>query len=110
MNTVPKALSKGEEAFWLHCQAHGLKPEREATLIPDHMYRFDFYFRERDLAVEIEGGTLYGKSRHSRGNGFERDARKYNAAALAGIKVLRFTTAMVESGEAINEVLAALEA
>jgi len=54
--------------------------------------------------VEIEGGTRFGKSRHSRGDGFERDARKYNAAALLGWRILRFTTAMVISGEAIDVV------
>ena len=79
-------------------------------LIPDRKWRFDFYFPERDLAVEIEGGTLFGKSRHSRGDGFEADARKYNTAALAGIKVLRFSTAMVTRGEAIDIVRAALKA
>jgi len=61
------------------------------------------------MAVEIEGGTVYGRSRHSQGAGFEGDCRKYNALALAGVKVLRFTTAMVKSGEAIDTVLEVLK-
>jgi len=77
-------------------------------LIPGRKWRFDFYFRERNLAVEIEGATKYGKSRHSRGEGFENDCRKYNAASLAGFKLLRFTTAMVRSAEAIDMVLEVL--
>jgi very-short-patch-repair endonuclease len=101
-------LSKGEELFAMHCQAYKLTPLREVELIAGRHFRFDFYFEEHRLAVEIEGGTAFGLSRHSRGSGFERDARKYNAAALAGIKVLRFTTAMVVSGEAIDTVRAAL--
>jgi very-short-patch-repair endonuclease len=77
---------------------------------PGRKYRFDFYFREKDLAVEIEGGTAFGRSRHSYGLGFEEDARKYNAAALLGIKVLRFSTAMVKSAEAIDTVRETLRA
>lgn len=94
--------SPGEEEFAQHCRAYGLNPEREALLIAGRNWRFDFWFPEHNLAVEIEGATRFGKSRHSRGSGFENDARKYNAAALAGIRVLRFTTAMVHSAEAIS--------
>ena len=101
---LPQSKSVGEETFALQCQAYKLQPQREVELIPERKFRFDFYFREKDLAVEIEGGTSFGKSRHSRGEGFINDCRKYNAAALAGIKLLRFTTAMVESGEAIDTV------
>ena len=100
--------STGEETFLLHCQAYKLTPVREAELIPGRKWRFDFYFTGHNLAVEIEGSTAFGNSRHSRGKGFENDARKYNAAALAGIKVLRFTTAMVVSGEAIDAVMKVL--
>ena len=101
---VPRAPSIGEETFALHCKAYQLFPEREVQLFPGRQWRFDFWFRDRGIAVEIEGGTSFGKSRHSRGDGFEQDARKYNAAAIAGICVLRFTTKMVESGEAIDTV------
>jgi very-short-patch-repair endonuclease len=41
--------------------------------------------------------------------GFERDAEKYNTAAIMGITVLRFTTRMVMRGDAISEVLEALK-
>jgi very-short-patch-repair endonuclease len=105
---LPKELSEGEETFNLQCQVHRLEPLREIELIPGRKWRFDFYFRERDLAIEIEGGTKFGKGRHSHGDGFEGDCRKYNAAAMLGIKVMRFSTAMVRSGEAINTVLAAV--
>jgi hypothetical protein len=101
---VPQPLSVGEETFARDCKVYGLDPEREVELIPGRHWRFDFYFREHNLAVEIEGATKYGKSRHSKGEGFEEDCRKYNAAAIAGIMLLRFSTAMVESGEAIDTV------
>jgi very-short-patch-repair endonuclease len=106
---VPAPLSLGEETFAFHCRVQGLPdPMREVELIPGRAWRFDFYWPSHDLAVEIEGGTAFGKSRHSRGEGFERDARKYNSASLAGIRLLRFSTAMVESGEAINTVMGVL--
>jgi hypothetical protein len=106
-NQIPAELSEGEETFALHCSAHGLDPEREVELIPGRQWRVDFYFYP-NLAVECEGGTLFGLSRHSRGDGFAGDCRKYNALALAGVKVLRFTTAMIKSGEAIDTVMEAL--
>lgn len=105
---VPPAKSEGEETFALHCRAYGLSPEREVSLIPGRNWRFDFWWPDRALAVEIEGGTSFGKSRHSRGSGFEEDARKYNAASLSGIRLLRFTTKMVVSGEAIDAVMTVL--
>jgi very-short-patch-repair endonuclease len=108
MSAIPQALSTGEETFALQCQAYRLEPWREMVLIPGRKWRVDFYFQEQKVAVEIEGGTRYGRSRHSKGVGFENDARKYNAIARAGILLLRYSTAMVVSGAAIDEVLEVL--
>jgi len=105
----PRELSKGEEEFALHCRTYNLTPEREAMLIPGRQWRFDFWWPDHNLAVEIEGATRFGKSRHSMGEGFENDARKYNSAALAGIRVLRFTTKMVSTCEAIDTVRIVLD-
>lgn len=103
-----RALSPGEEAFALHCRAEGLTPEREYRFAPPRKWRFDFYFPDRKLAVEIEGGTgVYG--RHQRPGGFEKDAEKYNTAAKMGITVIRYTTRMVMNGTAINDVLEVLK-
>jgi very-short-patch-repair endonuclease len=107
---LPKDLSEGEETFALHCRAKlKVQPVREVKLVEGREWRFDFFFPDHNLAVEIEGGTSHGKSRHSFGIGFENDARKYNAAAMAGVRLLRFTTEMVKSGEAINTVIEVLE-
>jgi very-short-patch-repair endonuclease len=104
--SVPRALSRGEECFALHCRVHGLTPEREYLFHPTRRWRFDFYFPSHRLAVEVEGGN---NGRHQRRAGFEGDAFKYNAATMMGIRVLRYTPAMVESGQAINDVLAILQ-
>jgi very-short-patch-repair endonuclease len=104
MNAPPKALSKGEELFALHCKVHKLNPEREFKFHETRKWRFDFAFPSEKLAIEVEGGT-WTNGRHSRGGGLEADCVKYNTAVLAGFHVLRFTTRMVESGLAINTVL-----
>jgi very-short-patch-repair endonuclease len=82
--------------------------EREYQFDPKRQWRFDFAWPDRHLAVEVEGGTKFGKSRHSQGQGLEDDARKYNAAAIQGWAVLRFTTAMVLSGEALGVIMGLL--
>ena len=103
---IPRAESPGECAFALHCRVEKLSPVREYTFHPKRKWRFDFYFPERKLAVEIEGGV---GGRHQRIGGFTGDCFKYNAAALMGIRTLRYTTAMVMSGEAIEQVKEALK-
>lgn len=102
---IPKALSHGEEAFALHCRAHGFTPEREYRFCEGRKWAFDFAFPESMVAIEIEGGTKFGKSRHSQGRGFEGDCVKYNAATRLGWKVYRYTTEMVAAGTAINDLL-----
>lgn len=110
---LPRSLSKGEEQFMIHCRVslHPVnQPEREYQFIADRKWRFDFAWPSKKVAVEVEGGTAFGKSRHSRGTGIEGDMRKYNRAALEGWTVLRYSTAMVMNAEAIDEVLAVLKA
>jgi len=102
--SVPKALSPGEETFAMHCKAHGLIPEREVKFCPLRNWRVDFLFRAESIIVEIEGG-IWSNGAHTRGKHFESDAAKYNRATLMGYRVLRYSTAMVESGQAINDVL-----
>ena len=101
MNKIPKALSRGEEEFALHCKIHQLSPEREYLFDETRKYRFDFAWPNLKVAVEIEGGTWSG-GRHTRGAGFTQDCKKYNLAAASEWLVFRFTTEMVQSGEAID--------
>ena len=68
----------------------------------------DFAWPELLLAVEIDGGTWSG-GRHVRGAGFESDCRKCNTLVLHGWRVLRYTRALVESGEALAGVMAIME-
>lgn len=99
----PQALSEGEECLALHLRANGIEFDREVCLIEDRKWRVDFLLKP-SLVVEVEGGS-WQMGRHQRPGGFEKDIAKYNALTIAGYSILRFTTAMVLSGQAIATIL-----
>ena len=83
-------------------------PELEYHFHPVRKWRFDFCWPERMLAVEAEGGT-WTRGRHTRGKGFEQDCEKYNEAALLGWHVLRLTSGMIDSEQALKIIVRALD-
>ena len=85
----------------------GLKFKTEFKFSPMRRWRSDFAFPKQKLLVEYEG-WIWVKGRHTRGSGFEKDCEKYNAAALMGYKVLRFTNKHVQSGVAVALIEEAL--
>jgi len=93
-------MSDLEQTLAVHLRAIGLpEPVREYRFAPPRRWRFDLAWPDLMLAVEVEGGTWVG-GRHTRPRGFESDAEKYNAAVMAGWRVLRVTSKMVRTGEA----------
>lgn len=78
---------------------------------PQRRWRFDFAWPACLVAVEIEGGQWSG-GRHTRGKGFAADCEKYNAASLAGWRVLRYTTADIRGrlADVVAEVAQAVVA
>lgn len=83
---------------------YGLQtPEREFRFHTERRWRFDFAYPEKKVALEVEGGVWSG-GRHTRGYGFEEDCHKYNAAALHGWRVFRFTPKMIADLTAIKTV------
>ena len=101
-------MSPGEAAFDLHCRAEKLMPVREFRFLKDRRWRLDFAFPDHMLAIEIEGG-IWQQGRHNRAAGMEKDLEKYNTAAKLGWRVLRYSTAMVIRGDAINDTLEMLK-
>lgn len=74
-------------------------------------WRFDRAWPAVKLAVEVEGLVYQGGGgRHQRPAGFTADVEKYNAAALDGWMVLRFTPPQIIRGEAVRTIRAALKA
>lgn len=97
-----------EDAFLRTVRALGLpEPTREMRFAIPRKWRFDFCWIDKMLAVEIEGG-IHIQGRHNRGQGFEVDCEKLNAATLKGWRVLKFTRSMIESWEAAKTVEAML--
>ena len=102
-------MSALEAKMALHIRAFKVpEPVREHRFAPDRRWRLDFAWPEQRVAVECEGGTWSG-GRHTRGSGFEADARKYAAAILAGWRVFRVTEAHIDSGEAVAWITEALK-
>jgi very-short-patch-repair endonuclease len=82
------------------------EPVPEYRFSDERKWRFDFAWHKDGLAAEVEGGVYIG-GRHSRGKGYENDCEKYDYAALAGWKVLRFTAGMLRDGRAEKILLRA---
>lgn len=84
-----------------------IQPEAfEYRFHPTRKWRFDMAWPSINLAVEVEGGLF--ATGHRSLNRFRTDLDKYNAAALAGWTVLRFTEEHIRSGEAVQLVQEAL--
>jgi hypothetical protein len=91
-----------EDEFWWQIKAVGLPlPERQAKIIPERRYRWDFCWENRHILAEIQGGIWSGGA-HTRGWGVTRDCAKNNEAVLRGYRCLYFTTADVKSGLALS--------
>lgn len=100
---LPKAGSPGEEGLALHLRAYGIPFEREACLVPGRKWRADFLLPGK-IVVEVQG-AIWRQGAHARGGGLERDYAKNNALTLAGYRVLQYSTAQVERGDAIRDIL-----
>ena len=94
---------KWEALLAQHIRAWGLpEPTREHEFAPPRRWRFDFAWPQWRVAAEVEGIFHGGGGRHQRPAGFEQDAEKYNAAAIEGWIVLRFTPGQIKSAYAIR--------
>ena len=100
-------MSDLEETLAFQLRAAGIQFEREFRFFPQRGWRFDFAFPELKIAAECEGG-VWSNGRHVRGAGFTSYCIQYNAAALSGWRVFRFTSSMVTSGNALDMIQRAL--
>lgn len=100
----------------LTLQIQGMRlptPRHEYRFDPERRWKFDVAYPEEKLAIEIEGGFFgigkkcptCGRRKVAGHSSIQRllgDTEKYNAAALAGWRVLRFSTVAVENGDAVR--------
>ena len=91
----------------LGIRAHQLPvPVREFKFHPDRMWRFDFAWPTRLVALEVDGGI--GTGRHSRLTGFSGDCDKANEAQMLGWIVLRVSALHVKAASYIDLLRRAL--
>ena len=82
-----------EERFlWLWRNQFPALPEpvRQQRVVADRKWSFDFAWPVERVAVEIEGGMFRGHG-HQRGRSYQKNCEKYNAAVVAGWRLLRYT-------------------
>lgn len=95
---VPKPVSLAKEGFkialWAYCQKYG-KPLFEEQLFHEtRKWRLDFVIPgPRPVVLEYEGifSNDNGQNGHTGVKHFIKDTQKYNAAALQGLTVIRYT-------------------
>ena len=84
------------------CRAAGLpEPIPEYKFHHARRWRADYCWPIHKVIVEVEGG-VWTEGRHTRGSGFVKDMEKYNAAALLGFYVLRYTPQQL--GQAVGDL------
>lgn len=106
---MPRRRDYKQELELLMLAAGLPAPEREYRFAPPRRWRFDYAWPDYRLAVEYEGIYQSAKSRHLTLKGYENDCEKYNAATVAGWRVLRFTAEMVSDGRALSALEALIE-
>ena len=88
---MPRQAAKANPIFFsLLVQANLPLPFTEWEFHHERNFRFDYFWPEADLAMEVDGGAWTG-GRHTRGAGFLRDHEKRNAAACYGYRMI-YTT------------------
>jgi hypothetical protein len=65
-------------------------PITEFKFHPTRLWRFDYAWPDRKLALEVDGGIWTG-GRHVSAQGFHKDMEKKNAAAILGWRILYIT-------------------
>lgn len=99
----PTAEMKKERDYATPIIAYSLSkgypvPVSEYRFAPPRKWLFDFAWVDAKIALEIEGGVWSG-GRHTRPKGFLGDIEKYNAAALAGWRLIRITPEQLTAGD-----------
>ena len=106
---LPKSVSISQPHVMLvwQLQSERILGQSEYRFDPVRRWRLDHAYPEKKIAIEVEGGHWIN-GRHTRGSGFEKDCEKYNALALAGWRLFRFTPKMVKDGTALKTIKQAL--
>ncbi len=103
---------KTNPTMLLTIQIRGLnlpRPEYEFRFAPPRRFRFDLCWKERLIAVEVDGGGWI-RGRHHRPKGHASDCEKRNLATELGWDVYTYVPEQIESGEAVRQIQRVLAA
>lgn len=120
---MSKYEAEYDEIIGQTCQELGIRfPEKEYLLFGNHLpdrgiapdtprhwygeklgnrrrFACDYFFPDLNVIVEIEGIAFLGRmTRHTTPMGFEKDTIKYNAAAMIGYTLLRYSPRQLRAG------------
>lgn len=82
--------------------------EKEYKFHPKRRWKFDYYFPDKYVAIEVEGG-IFNKKAHGSITGILRDIEKYNEAQILGIKVIRIPTHRLYKSETLDLITRAIK-
>jgi very-short-patch-repair endonuclease len=85
-----------------HCEC-----QAEYRFDPSRKWRLDLAWASVRVAVEIDGG-IFVQGRHTRGDGWLKDAEKRNHAQLCGWIVLVYTPAQIALPDTVADVIRAI--
>ena len=79
--------------------------EREVRFTLKRRWRLDFFWRRERVGLEVEGLNRFAAhpGQHRSVEGFTDNCLKYSEAAIAGVLLVRCTTAQVEDGKTAEE-------
>ena len=94
-NQINKSnLEAAFDYYWRIFDGPSLK--QEYRFDTKRRWRFDRALPDNLIAIELDGGT-FNQGRHTRGTGYSADCEKLNTAILAGWRVFRLTSDMLQN-------------
>ena len=108
----PSKKSQLEDSFSAELAMFGIPtPVRQYRFHAVRLWRFDFAWPDRRIAVEIHGGIFMaaGKGGHNRGAYMEKSFEKSNVAQLGGWKVLIFGPSQIRGSKRLTRASPACE-
>lgn len=76
--------------------------QRNCYFIRGRKFQADFWWPEKRLALEVDGGVFMPRSGHTSGLGYTSDRERDVEALLQGIITVRYTSDQVRNGYAIE--------
>jgi len=86
------------------------EPQAELRFAPPRLWRFDWAYEDRKVAIEYQGGNYTGKGGHNTVKGLKNDYEKFTEAALRGWMLILIDSGSVRDGRALDWTIRALTA